>query len=385
MRKILTVISAFCFLLSALSAAHAAEYNAALVADMDTGQILFKDRADDLNYPASLTKLMTLYLTFDALDHGRLHLDQNLIVSKTAAGASPVKLGLAAGTKISVENAIKAVTIHSANDIAIVLSENLTGDEGDFASLMTRVATEIGLTKTNFENSSGLPDADHLSSARDIALLAMALYKHYPQYWKYFGIKTWAYGGKTYNNGNRLLGSYPGVNGMKTGYTNAAKYCLVATAERDGRHILSVVLGAPNKDVRADVSRRLLDRGFGTPRVETALPAPSPWEPAAAVANAGERWEAVVVSAPVQKPAPRAASSAPTYTSGGAGVQFGAYSSHGAALAQRQKIQSALGVATDIQEYNGLYRVRANGLSDGAARDLKSRASENGIDSYVFH
>jgi len=372
-------------------AARGAEYNAALVADMDTGQVLFKDRADDLNYPASLTKIMTLYLTFDAVEHGRLRLDQNLIVSKTAANASPVKLGLAAGTKISVEDAIKAVAVHSANDVAVVLSENLTGDEGDFASLMTRVANEIGLSKTNFENSSGLPNEDHMSSARDIALLTMAIYKHFPQYWKYFGIKSWSYGGKTYPNSNRLLGGYPGADGMKTGFTNSAKYCLVATAKRNGHHIMSVVLGAPNKDVRAAVSRRLLDRGFATVGVEAAAPAPQPeTEQYRGVEDESE--EQAVYNpprAPVKTYVAQSAQKVQTVfpvAGGGAGVQFGAFSSRGAAAAQQSRVSSALGIGTTIEPApNGMFRVRANGLSESSAQKIKSSAAAVGIDSYVFH
>ena len=245
------------------SIASAANYRAAMVADMDSGRVLYSENATDLNYPASLTKIMTLYLTFDALEHGRLHLDDYLIVSNAAANAEPVRLGIPAGSKITVEDAIKAVAVHSANDIARVLAENLKwGKEGNFASLMTRVAREIGLSRTNFENSSGLPDDDHLSTARDIALVSMAVYKHFPQYWKYFGIKTWTYGGKTYTNGNRLLTSFPGCDGMKTGYTNKSKYSLVATARRGDKHLMAVVLGAENKDVRAAVATNLLNRGF---------------------------------------------------------------------------------------------------------------------------
>ena len=243
--------------------AFGAQYKAAMVADMDSGKILYQENATVQNYPASLTKIMTLYLTFDALEHGRLHLDDYLIVSQSAASASPVKLGLKAGSKIKVEDAIKALTVLSANDVARVLAENLKGGlEGNFAGLMTRVASEIGLTGTNFENSSGLPDDDHMSTARDIALLSMAVYKHFPQYWKYFSINTWTYNGKTYTNGNRLLRTYPGCDGMKTGYTNKSRYSLVATAKRDGHHLIAVVLGAESKDIRANVATQMLNRGF---------------------------------------------------------------------------------------------------------------------------
>ena len=351
--------------------AHGEQYRAALVADMNSGRVLISENANDPNYPASLTKIMTLYLTFDALEHGRLHLDDYLIVSQSAANASPVKLGLPAGSKIRVEDAIMAVAVHSANDVARVLAENLKGgQEETFASLMTRVAREIGLSKTNFENSSGLPDDDHLSTARDIALLSMAVYKHFPQYWKYFGVKNWTYNGKTYTNGNRLLETYPGCDGMKTGFTNKSKYSLVASANRNGKRLLSVVLGAENKDVRADVSARLLNRGFemlnnGTPTVVKQTPVSKP---------------APVTSPVVQK----YATDAPRV--GGTGVQFGAFSSRSAADSMVARIKNTLGANAHVETTDsGLYRVRVGGLSDASANDLKSRAVAAGIDCFIFH
>jgi len=363
--------------LAVCAPARGAEYRAALVADMDSGRVLYSENANDLNYPASLTKIMTLYLTFDALEHGRLHLDDYLIVSQYAANASPVKLGLAAGSKIKVEDAIKAVAVYSANDVARVLAENLKGGkEGSFASLMTRVAGEIGLAQTNFENSSGLPNDDHMSTARDIALLSMAVYKHFPQYWKYFGIKTWTYNGKTYTNGNRLLGTYPGCDGMKTGFTNKSKYSLVATAHRDGHHLMSVVLGAENKDVRASVSTRMLNRGFEMLGAN-----------AASVVHASPAPQNAAQSAPAQSyRAPRPATQSATYAAGTAGVQFGAFSSHTAAASQVSRVQNALGVRPSVEPNgSGMYRVRVNGLSESAASDLKSRAVAAGIDCYIFH
>jgi D-alanyl-D-alanine carboxypeptidase len=346
---------------------HPAGYKAALVADMDTGQVLYQQNATDLNYPASLTKIMTLYLTFDALEHGRLRLDDYLIVSESAANASPVKLGLRAGSKIKVEDAIKAVAVHSANDVARVLAENLKGGkEGSFASLMTQVATEIGLSRTNFENSSGLPNDDQLSCARDIALLSMAVYKHFPQYWKYFGIKSWTYDGKTYANGNRLLNSYPGCDGMKTGYTNRSKYSLVATARRGDKRLMSVVLGAENKDIRTAVSVKMLDKGFALAGI-----------PAAQSKNVSHKEE--IFSN--QKSEFRNHKSV-----GSSGVQFGAFSSQGAAQAQSAHVMNALGVRADIEPTGtGMYRVRANGLSEGAAQQIQFKAITAGIDCFVFH
>lgn len=360
---------------------YAAPYKAALVADMDTGQVLYSENANEMNYPASLTKIMTLYLTFDALEHGRLHLDDYLIVSQQAANASPVKLGLSAGSKITVEDAVKAVAVHSANDVARVLAENLKGGkEGNFASLMTRVATEIGLSKTNFENSSGLPDDDHMSTARDIALMSMAVYKHFPQYWKYFGIKSWTYGGKTYNNGNRLLGSYPGCDGMKTGYTNKSKYSLVATAKRNGKHLVAVVLGAADKDVRANVATNMLNKGFGLVNTDSVPKSIQQTYYDDDDEGYVESAEPVKYTAPAKKQ-----TSTVTVSSGSAGVQFGAFSSKSAAQTQVNRVRNALGVNTTIEQAdNGMYRVRANGLSESSAQKIKNNASASGIDSFIF-
>lgn len=372
--------------------AHAAQYRAALVANMDTGQVLIRENANEPNYPASLTKIMTVYLTFDALEHGRLHLDDYLIVSNYAAAASPVKLGLAAGSKITVEDAIKAVTVMSANDVARVLAENLKGGkEGNFADMMTRVANEIGLKNTNFENSSGLPNDDHMSTARDIALLSMAVYKHFPQYWKYFGIKTWTYNGKTYTNGNRLLGTYAGCDGMKTGFTNKSRYSLVATANRGGTHLMAVVLGAESKDVRAAVATQLLNRGFEMTKnnsapIERTTPVqpivaaqPTPATSVAATPTFTAAYNAATANA-----AP--AYSAPSVARGGAGVQFGAFASRDAAAQQVANVKNKLGVVATIEQApNGMFRVRANGITDAAATELRNRATNAGIDSYVFH
>ncbi len=385
MKRIITVLS--CVFLCA--AANAAPYRAALVADMTTGRVLYSENASAPNYPASLTKIMTLYLTFDALQHGRLHLDDYLIVSQSAADASPVKLGLTAGSKITVDNAIRALAVVSANDVARVLAENLKGGkEGNFAELMTRVATEIGLSNTHFENSSGLPNDDQLSTARDIALLSMAVYKHFPQYWHYFGIKTWTYNGKTYTNGNRLLGSYAGCDGMKTGFTNKSKYSLVATVKRGDNHLLSVVLGAENKDVRASVSKQLLDRGFATltggavapitapaPQPKPA-PQPQPTTTFAAAYNAATAQAAPSYSAPKKSVA----------MAGGTGVQFGAFSSESAANKQAANVANKLGASAVVEPTGtGMFRVRVYGLTDSAASNLSSRATSANIDNYIFH
>ena len=376
--------------------AFCAQYRAALVADMDTGRVLYQENANELNYPASLTKIMTLYLTFDALEHGRLNLDDYLIVSQSAANAEPVKLGLSAGSKIRVEDAIKAVAVYSANDVARVLAENLKGgQEESFADLMTRVAREIGLNNTNFENSSGLPNDDHMSTARDIALLSMAVYKHFPQYWHFFGIKSWTYNGKTYTNGNRLLTSFNGCDGMKTGYTKKSKYSLVATAHRGDSHLMSVVLGAENKDVRANVAAQMLNRGFSmlnngsAPIVKNSyVPPVSKTAPQPTVSSQAATTFASAYNSATTNAMPKYSGAAVTSVGagGGTGVQFGAFSSETAAAAQVTNVKNKLGVNAVVEPTGtGLYRVRVYGLTDVSAGRLKSSASANGIDSYVFH
>lgn len=398
MKRLLGILLLFfaCF-----SHAYAAPYRAVLVADMDTGRVLYQENAAVPNYPASLTKIMTLYLTFDALEHGRLHLDDYLIVSKSAAAAEPVKLGVSAGSKIRVEDAIKALTVLSANDVARVLAENLKGGmEGNFADLMTRVAREIGLSGTNFENSSGLPNDDHMSTARDIALLSMAVYKHFPQYWKYFSINSWTYNGKTYTNGNRLLRTYPGCDGMKTGYTRKSLYSLVATAQRNNHHLIAVVLGAQNKDVRASVATNMLDKGFeilaGNAPVATNVtytapqpasqPAPQPvvTYSAPVSSTATTTTFSAAYNAATAQPAPVVdySNNAP----GNAGVQFGAFSSRAAAETQVSNVRNLLGVSAVIETApNGMFRVRVNNLSESAAQNIRTRAQNAGIDCYVFH
>jgi D-alanyl-D-alanine carboxypeptidase len=313
---------------------------------------------------------------------------------------------LSAGSKIRVEDAIKALAVYSANDVARVLAENLKGgQEESFADLMTRVARQIGLNNTNFENSSGLPNDDHMSTARDIALLSMAVYKHFPQYWHFFGIKSWTYNGKTYTNGNRLLNSFNGCDGMKTGYTKKSKYSLVATAHRDGRHLMSVVLGAENKDVRANVAAQMLNKGFAmlnngaqpvvkntyVPPVQTAQPAVAQPKPVPVQTYGSPTTFSAAYNAATTAAAPKYAANKPvskpaTVSAGSTGVQFGAFSSEYAAKTQVANVKNKLGVNAIVEPTGtGLYRVRVYGLSESAAQKLKSSAMANGIDSYVFH
>jgi D-alanyl-D-alanine carboxypeptidase (penicillin-binding protein 5/6) len=235
---------------------------AAIVVDANTGEVLYAKNADSPRYPASLTKIMTLYLTFEALQSGRLSLDDTLTISAHANSMPPTKLALGVGAQIRVDDAIRAIAVKSANDMAVALAERLGGSEERFAALMTLRAQELGMRNTHYANASGLPDRRQLMSARDIALLSRAVMRDYPQYYSYFGIHRFVYRGEVMNNHNHLLDSMPGVDGLKTGYTNASGYNLSASAVRDGHRLIAVVLGGNSWAARDNNVADLLNTGF---------------------------------------------------------------------------------------------------------------------------
>ena len=214
-----------------------------IVVDAKTGEVIDSSKADELRHPASLAKIMTLYLLFSELEAGRLKLNSDIRISPDAAKQPPSKLGLKAGQSIKVEDAIKAVVTRSANDIAVAIAEVIAGDEESFARLMTQRARSIGMNKTVFKNASGLPDADQVTTARDMALLGLAVQDRFPKYYDYFSTRVFRWRGVAIRNHNRLLGSVEGVDGIKTGYTRASGFNLVSNVTRDGRHIVAVVMG----------------------------------------------------------------------------------------------------------------------------------------------
>ncbi len=235
---------------------------ASIVVDANTGRVLHAENADTRNYPASLTKMMTLYLAFEALDDHRLSLRQRLQVSRRAAGQAPSKLGLEAGGTIRVGDAILALVTKSANDAATVIAEALAQSERDFARAMTAKARTLGMTRTSFRNASGLPNRGQLSTARDVARLAMALQRDFPHYYGFFAISSFRFRGKTYRNHNGLLGRYPGTDGLKTGYIRASGYNVAASVKRGGRRLVGVVLGGKSPGWRNRHMMRLFDRSF---------------------------------------------------------------------------------------------------------------------------
>jgi D-alanyl-D-alanine carboxypeptidase (penicillin-binding protein 5/6) len=236
---------------------------AAIVMDASSGEILYQMRADSPRYPASITKIMTLYMTFEALATGRLHETDMVPISPRAAGQSPTKLGLRAGDAIDVDDAMHAIAVISANDIAVAMAEKIGGgSEERFAAMMTMKAQELGMAHTRFVNANGLPDSRQVTSAHDIAVLCRAVLRDYPQYYHYFGTEEFSYRGRAWNNHNHLLGHMPGLDGFKTGFTNAAGYNLAASAVRDGRRLITVVLGGSSGAARNANVEDLLLTGF---------------------------------------------------------------------------------------------------------------------------
>jgi|GEM_PF-1467575 len=233
-----------------------------IVLDAGTGQILSEHDADSLNYPASLTKMMTLFLTFDALEHHRITLDSQFTVSRHAAVQAPSKLGLYPGSTISVHDLILAVVTHSANDAAVVLAEGLAGSEPEFAERMNREARFLGMSRTNFRNASGLPDRFQYTTARDLSKLALALYRTFPREYAYFSTESFTYRGETYGNHNHLMEAFQGMDGIKTGFINASGFNLAASAVRNNRRLVGVIMGGRTAQSRDMNMAELLDDAF---------------------------------------------------------------------------------------------------------------------------
>ena len=235
---------------------------ASLVMDADTGLILHHRYADKRLHPASLTKMMTMVLTFEAMDRGRMRPNDRIRISKHAASMVPSKLGISAGGSIRVKDALSALATKSANDVAVALAERIGGSEREFARLMTIRARDIGMSRTTFKNASGLHHPSQISTARDMAKLARYILVKYPHHYHYFSKKSFTFGGKTYKNHNKLLSNYAGTDGFKTGYINASGFNLVASAKRDGRRIIGVVFGGRSGKTRNAHMVQLLDKGF---------------------------------------------------------------------------------------------------------------------------
>lgn len=254
-------VVALLLMLAGLPEAAARTY-AAIVMDADTGEILASEKADTKAYPASLTKMMTLYLTFDALEAGRVRLDTQMKVSAKAAAQPPTKLGLRAGSTIRVEDAILGLITRSANDASMVLAEALGGNEAAFAARMTRKARDLGMARTVFRNPHGLPNPSQVTTARDMAVLGRALIRNHARYYHYFSRTSFVYRGTRIESHNRLMARYQGMDGLKTGYTRASGFNLAASAVKNGRRLVAVVLGGQTAVWRDNRMEGLLDAAF---------------------------------------------------------------------------------------------------------------------------
>jgi D-alanyl-D-alanine carboxypeptidase len=231
---------------------------AGIVVDAKSGQVMYEENGDSKRYPASVAKVMTLYVLFQELSAGNLRLSTKMTVSRHAAAAVPTKLGLRAGAEITVEDAIKSLVTLSANDMARVIAEHISGSEEKFAERMTATARALGMRNTTYRNASGLPDGGQLTTVRDQAILGIAIYQHFPDYYEFFQTRSFSYGRSTYGNHNRVLGYMGAVDGIKTGYINAAGSNLLTAARKDGRHIVVVAFGFNSAGARDEKVRQLV-------------------------------------------------------------------------------------------------------------------------------
>lgn len=336
--------------LLASPAAAGAPPHAHMIIDAVTGDILSANNADDSRYPASLTKVMTLYVLFSQLKAGKVDLGTRLVVSANAAAQAPSRLGLDAGETISVNDAIRALVTKSANDIAVVVAENIGGSEENFARMMTATARRIGMTATTFRNASGLPDGDQVTCARDMITLARRIMQDHPQFYEVFSTKQFTYAGRRYKNHNKLLSNYKGTDGIKTGYTRASGFNLLASVRRDDRHLIGVVMGGRTASQRDAEMRRLLDK---------ALPK--------AVAYREQR------QIPLPNRSPTAPGNEPPYTAALASVTALRVGRKPAAPAAAQ-VEEGDASATDFQVQVGAYA----SMADAARRlaDVQSTADQ---------
>jgi D-alanyl-D-alanine carboxypeptidase len=360
----------------------------AILIDAASGAVLSETRPDMALYPASLTKMMTLYMTFAALNEGRLSLDQPLPVSSHAAAQAPSKLWLKPGDSVPVQSLILALVTRSANDAAVVLAEALADSETEFATQMTETARRLGMSETNFRNASGLPDPLQRTTARDLARLSLALYQDFPREYAYFSVRKFEFRGQTIATHNHMLESYQGSDGIKTGFTRASGFNLAASAERDGHRLIGVVLGSPSWPIRDKEMAALLDRGFaalGTVQVagaDTVEPAPGQAKRSGLAARLAAHASPIgkALAAVASKPAIRAAvNTAPAQAENDEDrtIQLGAFRARAAAarLAKTaSRLKPAKGKGIQVRKIAGgrkgaLYAVQVSDFTDKDARD----------------
>lgn len=304
-----------------------------IMVNAENGKVMYEVNADQVRYPASLTKLMTLYITFNALENGRLKLTDKLKVSRVAASRSPSKLGVGAGTTITVKDAIMAVIVKSANDCATVLAEHFSKTEAEFAVLMTQTARKLGMKHTVFKNASGLPHSQQKTTARDMATLAMAVYNHFPQYYKWFSQNSFQYKGRTVYGHNHLLKTFAGADGMKTGYTAASGYNIITSAKRYNKRVIAVTMGHRYWNERDKKAALMMEKGLlnlkksNTVDVALLKKEIDGTAPAAQVASLNKRAPLPRTSKSIAAGRTKSVS-APAVTNGKYAVQVGSFSDY---------------------------------------------------------
>ncbi|MET0259223.1 MAG: D-alanyl-D-alanine carboxypeptidase family protein, partial [Methylobacterium sp.] len=338
-------------LLVHLPVAHAQaadERYASIVIDANNGKVLFSKNADENRYPASLTKMMTLYMMFDALESGRAQLSTPMKVSAYAAARPPSKLGMKVGSSLSVEEAIMSLVTRSANDAAVVIGEYLGGTETQFAEMMTAKARRLGMSRTVFRNANGLPNPAQHTTARDMATLGIALREHFPQYYKYFGTRSFNFRGQVIGNHNRLLGRVQGVDGIKTGYINASGFNLVTSVVRGDKRLVAVVMGGRTSRARDDHMAELVGKYLpdassrgGDPLV--AAYAPSARGPAVSTHVAAATALPVAVPVPTRRSSSINERVAEAYGSNAAGAMNAITSPSTRPVIGREALRAALG------------------------------------------
>ena len=277
--------------------AHAAPYSD-IVVDANSGNVLHATNPDATRHPASLTKIMTLYLLFEQLETGKLKLDSALKVSEHAAGQSPTKLGLKPGSTIQVEDAIKGIVTRSANDAAVVVAEAIAGEEQEFAKLMTRKAQALGMTRTIYKNASGLPDDDQITTARDQSILGRAIQERFPSHYKFFSTRSFNFRGQRIGNHNHLLGRVEGVDGIKTGYIRASGFNLVTSVHRGNRYVVAVIMGGDSAGSRDARMRELISKQITVAATKRTAPV---------IAESGRSSEATMLAQAAANPEPKRA------------------------------------------------------------------------------